>query len=429
MNRRPILNRFGDLIFLALVLTSACSRKGPDGLVKTAVQAEAEAKAAFEKGDVRAADLAMAKAEEATQQLKKMAEANELTGQKREQLLPAALAAKLSAANFAQLAHEDKQRREVLGSFKLTAYQRVRSAVLSFGLAGPAFAAEQLGRSSENSSNDMAFGALAARLWRMGQPTSAVTNIGPDWTAIAADLRSWSSNPPPELGMFLALTFAVSGWTDFALSEIDSVDVSRLAATNTRSIFHLQRCALLAVHGWDRSAGREMDQAVALSPEGWPELGRTQALALFHFWLAEHAIRRGNHEQANAELAQANKGWPESPFALLINAEQLAANGQWSKAAELLENRASSALDPWLAERFNQRARQFRNMKMAAPPLLDEPSVLFEFIGHSMSESAQNSLAAQKLRQCLDDSKVFGLRLLDKLPGLIGGAQSASSGR
>src|SRR5215472_10713531 len=134
IRRRAILNGCCDLILLALISTSACSRKGPERLLNSAVQAEAEAKLAFEKRDVHAADLAAARAEEATERLKKLAEANELIGQNREQLLPAAVAAKLSAGNFAQLAHEDQQRREVLASFKLTAYQRVRSAVLSFGL-------------------------------------------------------------------------------------------------------------------------------------------------------------------------------------------------------------------------------------------------------------------------------------------------------
>src|SRR5205823_3090558 len=139
-----------------------------------------------------------------------------------------------------------------------------------------------------------------------------------------------------------------------------------------------------------------------------------------HFWLAEHAIRRGDHEQANSDVALATKAWPQSPIGAFLKGEQLASNGEWNKAAKFLEEQAAGVRDQWLAEQFNQRARQFRENKGAALPLLDEPAVLFEFVAHSIADSAENSAASQKLREYLETAKTFGLRLASKLPGMTG---------
>ena len=400
------------------LLVSGCAQQ-PTKLLRDAVQAETQAKRAFEKQDVQGAELAAARAEEAAGKLAQLAATGKLTGQVSDKSVEQARGAAVSARNFAQLALEDQQRRELLAGFKLKTYQRLRTTVCEYGMAGPALAAEQLARTDTNSTSaaERSVAALAWRLVQLVDSQPPLTNGRPDWAAVAADLRSWSNGPPAAISLFLGAAFAVSGWTDFALSEIESVDASKLSATNTRSAYHVARCALLAWHGWDRTAARELEEALRLSPEGWPGVGRPQAVALFHFWLAERALHRRHLEQANAELALAAKEWPESSLAVLIRSEQLTSVGQWSAAAELLKSEAQVVKDDWMAQRMRRRAVELEQTKGAAPPLLSDINVLLEIAAHSIADAAQGSSAAQKILEFIADARNLGTRLADKLPG------------
>jgi hypothetical protein len=403
---------------LLLLAASGCSRT-PAELRERAVRAEAEARKAFERHDADAAGHAAECAEAAAQELERRAKSGKLTGADARNLLNEAGAAAASAREFAQLADEDHQCRERLASLKLKAYRHLRGAVCSYGLAGLAPVAEHAAAAGSNSlsSAEQPLASLAWNLMDFTGVRASLTN-GTDWTAVSGSLRAWSTNPPPELGMVLALGFALSGLTDFALCEVESVDAAKLTVTNTHSLYHLERGALFALNGWDKTALRELDQAARLAPEGWNGFGSTQAVALCHVYLADKALRRGQLRQADLEIARAIKAWPDNPLMAFLTGEKLAANGEWVKAADSLEAQAAGTKNEWLAKRLAQRAREFRESKGNTPGLFSDPAFILEVMAQAISESTRDSAALKKLQQLVDDARALGARAVEKLPGV-----------
>jgi hypothetical protein len=410
----------GYLLCLALLLfVAGCSPK-PADLCRKAVRAEAEAKRAFEQHDVEAADLAAARAQDAFDELKTLAESTKPVATTAKKFLKEARDAAGSARNYAELAREEEQCRKRLATLKLKAYRQLREGLCGYALSGLAPAAEQFARAGTNSLSaiEQPLASLAWNLVELVDDRPLRTNGAPDWQAVAADLRSATTNPPPRLGLFLTLAFALGGMGDFALSEIESVDASKLSATNSLALYHLERGALYAVNGWDRTASRELDLATQLSPKDWNGLASTQALALIHFWLADHSLQRNDLRQADRQLARALEEWPDCALAPFIIADQLNANGDWAKAADLLEAKAGAVPEGWLSKRLAERARALREGKGSIPPLFADKNVVLETVWHSLGDSAQDSVAMKKLEQILTVAKAFSERVLGKLPGL-----------
>lgn len=400
---------------LLLLLAAGCGSK-PESLLQKALKAESEARLAFEKHDPAAADLAAARAEDATQKLQRLADAGKLRHPTSRNLLNEAKAAAGSARNYAELAHEELQRRQRLATLKLKTYQELRASVFGHTLGVLAPVADHLARSDTNSLS-AAEQKLASLAWNLvqlaghGQPS---TNDAPDWTAVAADLRSWTNGPPPGVAMALALGFAVGGMKDFALCELETLDAAQLTGTNARSLYHLERCALFALNGWDRSAARELDQALQLSPNGWGGVGSTQAVALCSSWLAGQALQKKDFRRADLEIARALKTWPGSPLTPFLATEQQAALGEWAPAADALERQAKLTQNEWLAGRLTRRARQLRQTKGSAPTLLCEPAFMLEAVLHALSESAGDTAALKKLEQLTAAARALGERMTPK---------------
>jgi hypothetical protein len=401
---------------LPLLLLS-CSHPTASAYLETARKAETEARAAFEHHDLEAANLAAARAEVALADLERLR-----TGKAppAEGLVHDTRTAAATARNYAQLVFEESLRIKKLAALKLKAYQGLRGGVCSYGLAGLATVADQLARFGTNSSSavEQQIAAFARTLAEVVEGRSASSNTAPDWAGIAANLRAWGTNPPPSLGMVLALGFTAAGMTDFALCEIESVDPSNLSATNRLSWYHLERGGLLALQGWDRSAARELEQALALTPQGWNGLGTAQATAIFHFWLADHALQRGHHQQAEIEIDQARKSWPDSPLVALLAGEKLAANGQWERAADLLEVQAATVTNTWFAQRMSVRARELREGRGKASSLFSNPGFIVELASQVIGEKMAESAAKERIQQFLSGAKAFGERVAEKLPGI-----------
>ena len=400
---------------LALLLLSSCSPK-PAAFLEKAQRAEAEARRAFERHDSEEADLSASRAEVALADLQFLLDSRKLA---EPALLRKTRSAAASARNYAQLAHEEDLRLRKLSSLKLKAYQSLRSTICDYGLTGLAAASEQLARvgANTNSGTDQQLASFGRSLVQFMDAKLASSNQAPDWAGIASSLRLWSTNPPPAMGMALSLAYTAGGFSDFALCEIESVKPSALSKTNFLSYYHLERGALFAVHNWDRSAARELDQAIALSPEGWNGFGTTQALAVFHFWLADHALQRGHHEQADLEVESAVKYWPDSPLLGFFLAEKLASAGQWSRAADFLEAQASGVKDPWLADRFKQRAQELRETKGKVSPLFSDARFVLEFVYRIAAQKLIEAEAREKMQQWLNGAQSLGSRLAEKLPG------------
>ena len=64
----------------------------------------------------------------------------------------------------------------------------------------------------------------------------------------------------------------------------------------------------------------------------------------------------------------------------------LAANGQWQKAADLLDERAHNLKNQWLAGRLTQRARDIRKAQGPGPQLVSDATRLLEFAAHALRE-------------------------------------------
>lgn len=407
---------------LLLVASTGCAPR-PAELRQRAVQAEAEAREAFEHQEAAAAEHAADGAEESATQLEKQVSSERLSGTEAAAFLRDARAAAASARNYAQLADEERQSRERLASLKLKAYRSARATVCSYGFAGLAPAAEHFAGAGTNSlsATDQQLAMLAWSIVQLIEDPPPTTNGAPDWASVAADLRGWSQEPPPGLGMFLSAAFALNGFTDFALSELDAVDPSRLSATNARALYHFERAALFAVNGWNKTAAREFEQTFQLAPQVWIGVGSTHALALSHMWRAGAALQRKELRQAQQEIAAAVKAWPNSAVEAFMTGEELAVNGEWAKAADALETRAANTHEEWLVRRLTQRARKLRNSKGAAPSSFSDPAFVMELALHAFGETAVDSGPARWFQQFLADAKSFGQRVAGQLPRSVDG--------
>jgi hypothetical protein len=399
---------------ILLVLLAGCS-ESPSSFLHTALRGEAQAKHAFEKHDVEGAELAAARAEVALADLEQFISSGKPSGLEKERLLSQTRIAAAAARDYAQLAHEELLRLSKLNGLKLKSYQRVRGAVCAYTIAGLASAADRLALAGTNSSS--AEQQLASVAWKMVEIVdsgASYTNDPPSWSAAARTLRACSSNPPPGMGMALAIAYAVGGLTDFALSEIETVKESQLASTNSRSLYHVERGALFALHGWDRSAARELAQAVELAPNGWKTAGVTQAVSVVHFWLAEQSLNRANYVQADIETGEVLKTWPGNPLVTLVISDKMAANGQWQKAADLLDEGAHNIKNQWLATRLTQRALDIRKAQGPGPQLFSDATLLIEFAAHAAGDSA----TAKSLLQGLEQAKALSGQAADKIAHL-----------
>jgi hypothetical protein len=414
--RIPILRGIRSYrLFILVVILAGCSER-PASFLSTALRGEAQAKRAFEKHDVEGAELAAARAEVALADLEQFISSGKLSGPEKERFLNRTRLAAASARDYAQLAHEELLRLSKLNGLKLKSYQRVRGAVFAYTIAGLASAADRLAQADTNSPS-AAEQQLAAVAWKMVEMVdsgASFTNDPPNWSAAARILRASSTNPPPGMGMALALAYAVGGLTDFALCEIETVKESQLPSTNSRSLYHVERGALFALHGWDRSAARELAQSVELAPNGWKTAGVTQAVSVVHFWLAEQSLNRANYVQADIETGEVLKAWPDNPLVTLAISDKMAANGQWQKAADLLDERAHNLKNQWLATHLTRRALDIRKAQGPAPQLFSDATLLLEFAAHA----AGDSTTAKNLLQWLEQAKALSGQAADKITHL-----------
>ena len=388
----------GTLAFTVLLVflsAGGCGRS-PANLQQRIAKAEAEARTAFEQHKPEAADAAATRAEEALRQLEQAA-ARKGAGK----WLAEGRAGAGTARNYAQLADEERQCRDRLKAWSVRAYKGVRGTLCEYALGGLAPAAERLSAGSTNSPSvlERQIAGLAWSIVELVEVAPPLSNGVPDWPKVAADLRSWSNGPPPRVGLMLALGFGLSGFTDLALCELESLDSTQLGGTNNLALYHLARGTLFAVHGWDKTAVRELDQALRLLPNGWGGSSGARTAALVQFWQAGYFWRNKNPRQAEAVLAAATRSWPESPLTAFARGEQLLARGEWSDAATALAAAADGAKPEWVSRRLGQRAREIRESKEQTTPLFSDPAFMFEVLFHTAAGPVADSASWAKLQQ------------------------------
>lgn len=404
---------------LLVLLFGGCARK-PQTWLERARKAEAVARESFEKHDAERATQAAEDAANAVTHLQEQAQASTPPDLEIARCLREARLSADAAQEYSALAREEQQCRDLLGGFKIKAYRKVRATVCEYGLSGLAPIAD---RFSQNGTNASALEQrLASLAWTLVENIKLAPpriNGAPDWAKVAADLRAWSTNPPPAVYLFLAPALAANGFTDFALNEIESLETRSLANTNLLVLYHLERSALYAVHAWNRTAARELRLAAELAPAEWRGMAGPQAFAMFNVWQAGDCLRRRDFAQADLAIARVMQAWPENPLIPLIRAERLAVSGQAAEAADMLEN--ANCKEQWLAERLAQRARELRDGTGRSAPLSSDPVFLLEFATKTWGGSLQDSAACKQIQTWLSLARDFGQRLIDKLPGAASG--------
>jgi hypothetical protein len=399
---------------LALALAD-CS-KTPAQLRQQVIRSESAARTAQAQGDAKAARRAAKDARRAADQFKKLADKSD--GDEMHGMLGETETAARSALEFAQLAEEEKERRDVLKSFKVKAYRTSRGFVLGTVLPQLAAVAEKAGKEGTNNLSALEQ-PIAAQAWKLASlvgMSGSLPDGSPDWSGAAKQLRFWSANNTVEFKAFLGLSMLLLGNSDFALAEFESVETNQLSTPNAVFLYHGGRAVLYALHGWNRLAAPEIEAFGQTS--GLPEASvySKQIVAVFHALLACKAQRDGDFNKFDMEVAQTIQVWPDNPLAVFLTGERLAANGEWEQAAISLEARAAGTDEEWIAKRFAQRARDLRDGKGSAKALVMDREFLTEVVIHFAAKGAKDSEAGRKLGEIVDAARSFGQELRQKLP-------------
>ena len=417
----------GLLAFVLLLVATGC-RKTPQQLVQQALDARKAAEQARAKNDPESAKDAALDAESAVEKLKALAEADPSGKQDLEQKLAEARAAARAARVQAETAEEEHELRDCLGGLKVRAYRKAREVILTTVLPQLAAAADKAAQTGTNQLSPIE-STLAEQSWKL---VSLVTERSPsadgqpDWAGSAADLRRWSTNPPVEFRAFLGLSLVFLGSTEFALAELESVDHATLKGPRAGQIYHGGRAMLYALNGWNRLATVEVEAFSKEAELASGPIDGNQLVALFHAFLAYEALEQREFVKLDSEIAQSIRAWPDNPLAVFLTGEKLAANGEWEKAAESLEKQAAGTKDEWMARRLAQRARDLRDGKGSTKALVLDARFLVEMAAHLAVREAGDSAAWKKLEAAVEQAKVFGRDLKNKLP-LPGGTTQPES--
>jgi len=385
----------------------ACEKREPKRAEAAATSAERLAQLAWEQADrLRGAK----PAPDAETEVAKTAEgvAREVTRVARE------------ARKFADLAREEAAFAEKVNSLKAKAYRTARKAAVLALFQGLALAAEQaegkdLSQLPKPVAESARCAADAASQYLQRQPKP---DGSPDWPGIAADMRTLSTSPPPTFHLYLAVGFCLLAQPGLALYEIEMLDPAALTDSKERLGQRIVHVVVCHQNGYPRIAVRELESLAAeegMAKESGPELE-----AGMYFLLAWLSIQDGKYAEAETQIVHASQLYPNNPIAVFLTGERLAANGEYEKAAESLESMAVDPEDQWLAARVTKRARELRDRKEQAEPLLCNATFACELTRFFIAKAARKSEAAQKLDQTLQSAKAQARAFLGRLPGIGG---------
>lgn len=418
----------------AILLGCGGKAQTPEELKAAVVSARDGAKAAQEKKDAKAARKAADAADEALGKLRKLADGKDadLASRARAALAEADAAAR-EARYFAELADEERRLADKLGSLKAKAYRTGRSVALTATFKGLALAAGQAAKKGiDGLPKTVRDAALQAAVLSGRAP---LADGSPDWAGIAADMDARAKNPPENLAWFLAAGFLLSARMDLALYESESLDPAKAPALGFGTPKE-DRLAVIAVralayraNGFTHLAIREFTGAAAVLEDKEPgaELG-SEARAALHFFSALGFLYEKQLKRADREIMEAVRADPNGPLAVFLTGERLAAEGEYEKAAESLDAgaRSGGGGDGWLAKRLSERAREIRDRKGGAEPLICDAGFVSEVALHYLGEAAGKSEPAKKLKGTLDSAGGFCTELLGRLPG--GGKPDGEAG-
>lgn len=340
-----------------------------------AAHARKEAKAARDAGNPEDAGRAADQAEEVARKAVEIIEGTaEVTDRDKAACEEAAAAAR-EARMFANWAEEEKRLAELTSGLKARAYRGTRKVALSAVFKSLAAAAVLAGKtdlaSLPQEVQDSA--KLAAELARQYAGRETLPDGQPDWKGIASDLNRFSSQPPNEMNLLGALASVLSAQNRFALYEIELVQPESLKTREQRTQYRVLRGVILSQNDMRLLAMREFEKIDALTAEGEDQQNGPELLAGIHLYLAYMYLSNSDFRQADLELVRAIKIWPNNPLSVYLTGERLAASGEYERAADSLEEMAHGTSQEWLAKRVAQRARELRDRRGEAEPLLTAP--------------------------------------------------------
>ena len=421
-----------SLIFLCAALLSAallcgCSRKEslPDGPALKAYTEKArdDARTASEARDPKAARLAADRAKAAKEKAEKQeagaAEADRAAAQ---ELAMQVTAVASVAARFAELAEEEQSLAEKTGSLKLKAYRAARGPALKIVFSGLALAAERAGPGYDSlSEREKDFADLAKSLAEWLADDLKRPSGKPDWPAIAARMKSCGDNPPPRVGMLLAVAYALMAFDDLALAEADLLKPEMFTDPQEKLGCRFVRGFVLQARGMPRLASRELDAITGPEADKEGLSGKPEFMAGAHLLLAYMAAQERDYRRADIEIMRATKIWPNNPVGVFLTGEVMVAEGRYEKAATTMEDAFREAgvdVDPELIQFVQKRAREIRDKKGEAEPLFADKRFLSELAVRYIWQAAKTSKPAKRLKEFVDSARSFGDEVVKSLPAM-----------
>ena len=414
----------GCLLAVAMaVLLAGCGRKeaAPQTVAEcrdAAVAARGAAAAARGERSPSGAAQAAERAAKASQQAADLLAASAAPAADETAAGDQAAAAARDAQRWAKLAAEDQRLADLSSGLKAKAYRAARNTAVRLVFKALALAADQAAKADWASlpQGVQQSAKTAAELWPLLTDAKPAADAQPDWQAIATGLEGFAAEPPPNLGLCLALSCLLSGRTRLALYEIEQIPPDALPPGGQQDAYRALRAMTLSSNGLQGLAVEEIDRLGAGRPNAQPAEG-PQVLAGIHLCAAYICLQERDYRRADLELVRAIQVWPNNPASVFLTGERLAADGQREPAATSLERAAADTRYAWAAERIARRARQLRDQQGEAEPLLTDTAFLGQLVAQYLLEAAEQSAAAQQLQRAVAAARDFGAMVIERLPG------------
>ena len=404
-NRSPQIWVGVQAFLILLILLAVGCNQSPEKLHLAALEACREATSAAEEQDAKRAMAASRRATKLLRKLEKQAETDEVA----KRLVGEVRLAVVDAQKQAELVDEQRQLREALAGLKARAYRASRDIALQGLLSAAALGADQMALHGTNVLQNQPELQLAVmRLTTLTEEfpeleLAGMTNL----TNVAAILRIWATNPPPETGVVLALAFAGTGQADLAVTELDMVGTNVMASPNSAMLVHGTRAMVYVARGWNRLAAVEVEQLAALAPESDYDIKSDDAVILLRVLMVGDAVHQQDWQKLDELVAECIKIAPNHPMVVYLTGERLAANGDWEKAAESMEAQARNAEEMWVAEKLSRRARELRDGRGDQNRFVDS-KLFLDMSVFLLKRHAKNSEAARKLEELWKQAGAVG---------------------
>ncbi|MHC4914072.1 MAG: tetratricopeptide repeat protein [Planctomycetota bacterium] len=412
------MRRFSAALLAGLLCASGCGKDEPQtpaGLKQAVCAARDEARAAEAKTDHKAADRAADRAEKYAAKVKDLAGGEGEVAAEARKLLAESDAAAREARHFAELAAEKHELGRKVGSLKARAYRGGRAVAVKGFFKALSLAADGAAKKGVDELPEKVRGAAvaAAGLAAALAGRKPLEDGSPDWAGIAADMDAFAAKPPRETAVFLTAVFFFAGRSSLALYEIEAFDRSQLVDEEERALFHVARAFVYRANGFGKLAIREIEIAAGGEGEYDPQTqsGLHLASGLLFLW-------EKDYRSADRELGRALKADPNNAVAIYLTGERLLASGEWEKAAECLEAEAGGGEHGWLAERVAARARQVRDAKGNAQPLVYDKKFVTSLVLEFLARAAEKSETGRKLKFWAEWARASADPLLKLVPGM-----------